>query len=146
MNISDKGKSLIKSFESLKLKAYKCPADVWTIGYGHTRNVKQGDVINEKQADCYLMQDLYNSEKTVNRLVRVKLTQSQYDALVSLVFNIGSYAFSQPTLLVKLNKGNYVGASEQFRVWNKIILNGIKKPSLGLTRRRQAEEDLFNAR
>jgi lysozyme len=145
VNISEKGKSLIKSFESLELKAYKCSANVWTIGYGHTKNVKQDDVITEAQADCYLMQDLYETEKAINKLVRVPLSQNQYDALCSLVFNIGSYAFSKSTLLAKLNVGDYVGASEQFRGWNKITQSNKKIISAGLVRRRQTEEDLFNA-
>ena len=141
MNISEKGKILIKSFESLQLKAYKCSANVWTIGYGHTNNVKSSDIITKKQADCFLMQDLYEVERTINRLVKVKINQNQFDALCSLVFNIGVLAFNKSTLLAKLNTGDYVGAAEQFRRWNKV--NNVVM--VGLVRRRQAEEDLFNA-
>ena len=126
MNISEKGKILIKSFESLQLKAYKCSANVWTIGYGHTNNVKSSDIITKKQADCFLMQDLYEVERTINRLVKV---------------NIGVLAFNKSTLLAKLNTGDYIGAAEQFRRWNKV--NNVVMA--GLVRRRQAEEDLFNA-
>ena len=140
MNISENGKSLIKSFESLRLTAYHCPAGILTIGYGHTGGVRFGQMITEKQADCYLMQDLYQTEKQINKLVRVQLTQNQYDALCSLVFNIGKRAFNQSTLLAKLNTGDYVGASSEFKRWNKI--KGVI--STGLVRRRQLEEDLFN--
>ena len=141
MIISKNGLDLIKHFESLQLKAYKCSANVWTIGYGHTKNVKEGDRICEDQANCFLMQDLYSVERAIIRLVKVKLNQNQFDALCSLIFNIGISAFNKSTLLAKLNNGDYVGAAEQFRRWNKV--NNVVMA--GLVRRRQAEEDLFNA-
>ena len=141
MIISKNGLDLIKQFESLQLKAYKCSANVWTIGYGHTKNVKEGDRISQDQANCFLMQDLYSVERAIVRLVKVKLNQNQFDALCSLIFNIGISAFNKSTLLAKLNKDDYVGAAEQFRRWNKV--NNVVMA--GLVRRRQAEEDLFNA-
>ena len=141
MIISKNGLDLIKHFESLQLKAYKCSANVWTIGYGHTKNVKEGDRISQDQANCFLMQDLYSVERAIFRLVKVKLNQNQFDALCSLIFNIGISAFNKSTLLAKLNKEDYVGAAEQFRRWNKV--NNVVMA--GLVRRRQAEEDLFNA-
>lgn len=141
MIISKNGLDLIKHFESLQLKAYKCSANVWTIGYGHTKNVKEGDRISQDQANCFLMQDLYSVERAIVRLVKVKINQNQFDALCSLIFNIGISAFNKSTLLAKLNNGDYVGAAEQFRRWNKV--NNVVMA--GLVRRRQAEEDLFNA-
>ena len=141
MIISKNGLDLIKQFESLQLKAYKCSANVWTIGYGHTKNVKEGDRISQDQANCFLMQDLYSVERAIVRLVKVKINQNQFDALCSLIFNIGISAFNKSTLLAKLNKDDYVGAAEQFRRWNKV--NNVVMA--GLVRRRQAEEDLFNA-
>ena len=141
MIISKNGLDLIKHFESLQLKAYKCSANVWTIGYGHTKNVKEGDRISQDQANCFLMQDLYSVERAIVRLVKVKLNLNQFDALCSLIFNIGISAFNKSTLLAKLNTGDYVGAAEQFRRWNKV--NNVVMA--GLVRRRQAEEDLFNA-
>lgn len=141
MIISKNGLDLIKQFESLQLKAYKCSANVWTIGYGHTKNVKEGDRISQDQANCFLMQDLYSVERAIVRLVKVKINQNQFDALCSLIFNIGISAFNKSTLLAKLNNGDYVGAAEQFRRWNKV--NNVVMA--GLVRRRQAEEDLFNA-
>ena len=141
MIISKNGLDLIKQFESLQLKAYKCSANVWTIGYGHTKNVKEGDRISQDQANCFLMQDLYSVERVIVHLVKVKLNQNQFDALCSLIFNIGISAFKKSTLLAKLNNGDYIGAAEQFRRWNKV--NNVVMA--GLVRRRQAEEDLFNA-
>lgn len=140
MNISKIGLSLIKSFEGCKLTAYHCSAGKLTIGYGHTGNVKLGQTISQEQADSYLMQDLRETENQINKLVHVQLTQSQYDALCSLVFNIGCGNFNKSTLLAKLNKSDYPDASQEFKRWNKI--NGVQ--SIGLIRRRQAEEDLFN--
>ena len=108
---------------------------------GHTKNVKEGDRISQDQANCFLMQDLYSVERAIIRLVKVKINQNQFDALCSLIFNIGISAFNKSTLLAKLNTGDYVGAAEQFRRWNKV--NNVVMA--GLVRRRQAEEDLFNA-
>ena len=79
MIISKNGLDLIKHFESLQLKAYKCSANVWTIGYGHTKNVKEGDRICEDQANCFLMQDLYSVERAIIRLVKVKINQNHFE-------------------------------------------------------------------
>lgn len=144
MNISQEGIDLIKSFEGLKLEAYKCQAGIWTIGYGHTKNVKDKDIISNSQADCFLVQDLYFIEQSINQLVKVELNQNQYDALCSFVFNVGVLAFNQSTLLAKLNMGNYIGASNELERWNKITVDGIKQSSTGLTNRRKAEKNLFN--
>ena len=90
MNTSEKGKNLIKNYEGLRLKAYRCPSNKLTIGYGHTANVKENDVITKEQAENYLTQDLKRFENAVNRLVKVSLTQNQFDALVSFAFNLGA--------------------------------------------------------
>jgi len=132
--------SIIKKFEGLRLKAYLCPAGLWTIGYGHTKNVKKGDIITEYRADKFLLDDLMWVETTVNTLVKVLLTQNQYDALVSLVFNIGGLNFKKSTLLRELNMGNYDSASDQFLLWRKSegkVLNGLE-------RRRAEEKRLFD--
>lgn len=139
MMISNNGIDLIKQFESLRLKAYLCPAGKWTIGYGHTRNVKEGDVINSDTAEKLLRADLVGFEKDVNRLIKVNVTQNQFDALISLVFNIGARAFSTSTLLRLLNQGEYTAAANQFIRWK--TSNG--KELLGLVRRRRAEMELF---
>lgn len=133
------GLSLIKAFEGCKLTAYKCPADVWTIGYGRTTNVKPGQTITQAQADAWLIEEYDDFESAVKRVVKVKLTENQLGALVSLAYNIGVGAFSKSTLLRKVNAGDEAGAAAQFKRWNRAggrVLNG-------LTRRRVAEAKLF---
>lgn len=147
MFISKKGLQLIKDFEGLKLKSYLCPAGVPTIGYGHTKNVKAGQVITEDEAGKFLIEDVWYFERGVDDLVHVPLTQGQFDALVSFGFNVGldidddqiPEGLGDSTLLKLLNRGDYAGASNQFPLWNKA--GG--KPSAGLTRRRLAEQRLF---
>jgi len=139
MIVSDKAIALIKDFESLRLKAYLCPAKVWTIGYGHTRNVERGQEITEAEAERLLRCDLVEFERDVNRLVRVPLTQNQYDALISFIFNNGAKEFSTSTLLRKLNTGDYTGAAKEFKRWK--FAKGKELP--GLVRRRLLEERLF---
>lgn len=139
MIISNKGLGMIKTFEGLKLRAYKCTAGKWTIGYGHTAGVKEGDIIDYQTADKFLMEDLEWSEDCVNSGVKVKITQSMYDSLVSLVFNIGSGAFKKSTLLKKLNDGNYIGASEEFGRW----VHSGGRVVQGLVERRAKEKAMF---
>lgn len=141
MVISDKGIALIKEFESCELKAYRCPAGILTIGFGHTRGVKEGDHITQAQAERYLRGDLVGVEHDVQRLVKVPLTQGQYDALVSFTFNCGTRAFSTSSLLGKLNAKDYDGAAEELQRWNKA--GG--KVQGGLTRRRLLEKRLFES-
>ena len=139
MNISDNGIELIKQFEGLRLEAYQCSAGVWTIGWGHTSGVKQGDKITTEQALDFLRSDLEKFENAINNLVTVKLNQNQYDALVSFVFNIGINAFKQSTMLKFLNAGHYPLAAGQFDLW--IYSSG--KKTQGLINRRKKEKDLF---
>jgi lysozyme len=135
------GIALIKEFEGCKLAAYKCPADIWTIGYGHTGpDVYAGLVISQVQADSLLRLDTQKFADAVNKLAVVKINQNQFDALVSLCYNIGQGAFGKSTLVRKLNVSDYRGAAEQFRVWNK----GGGRVLQGLVRRRAAETVLFN--
>lgn len=142
MQISKAGLDLIKQFEGLYLKAYRCPAGVPTIGYGHTAGVAMGQVITQQQADDYLRRDVRQFERAVERQVSVPLTQGQFDALVSFAFNLGEGALAQSTLLRLLNAGDYAGAAAQFDRWNKA--GGRVLP--GLVRRRAAERALFEAR
>lgn len=139
MHISQKGLDLIKSFEGLRLSAYKCPADVWTIGYGTTAGVKQGQTITKERADELLREDVARFEAQVLRLVKVPLTQGQFDALTSFVYNLGAGNLGNSTLLRLLNAGDYKGAAAQFDRWNKA--GG--KVLAGLVRRRAAERALF---
>lgn len=132
--------SLIKESEGLRLKAYlPTPNDVWTIGYGHTKNVKAGQVITEAEADKLLRDDVSWVEDVLNTSVLVPLNQNQYDALGSFVFNLGGTNFRNSTLLKKLNTGDYEGAADELLRWNKqkgVVLKG-------LTIRRQKERELF---
>ena len=142
MNVSETGIELIKKFEGCVLKAYKCPAGVWTIGYGHTSGVKEGQTITKAQAKELLIQDLRPFEIGVNNLVNVPLNQNQFDALVSFCYNLGTGNLKNSTLLKLLNKGDYNGAAEQFDHW---IYAGGKKLN-GLVKRRAAEKKLFLTR
>jgi lysozyme len=140
MKISPKGVYLIKTFEGCKLNAYLCSAKVQTIGYGHTGDVKPGDTITQHQAEELLIFDLERFEVGVNDLVKVEITQNQFDALVSLAFNIGLGNFKSSTLLRMINAGDANTAGPQFPRWNKAA----GKVNAGLTRRRAAERDLYN--
>ena len=130
---------LIKSFEQLRLNSYLCPAGVWTIGYGHTDGVNQGMFITEKTADALLRQDIKKAEDEVNR-IKQDLTQEQFDALVSFVFNVGIQAFRLSTLrkLVENNPIDKKIASE-FRRW--VYAGNTMLP--GLVKRREQEIKLY---
>jgi len=140
MNTSQNGIDLIKHFEGCELEAYKCPAGVWTIGYGHIKGVQEGDVITEQQAHDMLVEELDEYENYINTLVTVPLNQNQYDALVSWVYNLGSSNLNSSTLLKVLNTGNYAEVPEQILRWNKAGGKVLE----GLTRRRQEEANLFS--
>lgn len=139
MKTSPRGLALIRQFEGLRLLAYKDAVGVPTIGYGTTRGVKMGMTITKAQAEEMLRQDVERFEPEVQRLVKVPLTQSQWDALLSFTYNLGSANLESSTLLKLLNKGDYQAAADQFPRWNKAkgrVLNG-------LTARRAAERALF---
>ncbi|WP_436897661.1 lysozyme [Acinetobacter gyllenbergii] len=144
MAISQVGIDLITSFEDLRLTAYDDGVGVWTIGFGTTvypngGKVKKGDVCTKAQAMSFFQHDLRRFETAVNSAVKVPVSQNQFDALVSLTYNIGEAAFKGSTLLKKLNAKDYAGAADQFPQWNK----GGGKVMKGLVRRRAAERELF---
>ncbi|CDL83179.1 lysozyme [Xenorhabdus szentirmaii] len=142
MEISDKGLECIKQYEGLKLQAYPDPATdgiPWTIGYGHTQGVKKGDVITEPQAEAFLRDDLQSIYTTLIQRVKVPLSQGQFDALCSFIFNCGSGNFSGSTLLKKLNQGDYKGAAAEFPRWNKAAGKVLR----GLDNRRASERQMF---
>ncbi|MFD0765197.1 lysozyme [Mucilaginibacter lutimaris] len=151
MTLSKRGIALIKNFEGLRLYAYKDIAGVWTIGYGSTkyadgRAVKKGDKLtNESEAEALLKSTLTIYINAVNKGITVHLSQNQFDALVSFIYNVGTGAVKSSTLFKKLNAGNYTAAAEQFLVWNKITdpLTGKKVVSKTLTQRREQERVLF---
>lgn len=145
MKISQDGINLIKHFEGCRLKAYLDSVSVPTIGYGHTKGVKEGMIITETKAEELLKQDLEYFENRVLDLVKVNLTQHQFDALVSFAFNVGEGNLKKSTLLKKLNNTIFFRQTEveaiadEFLKWNKA--GG--KVLAGLTKRRQAERSLF---
>ncbi|WP_336038668.1 lysozyme [Acinetobacter calcoaceticus] len=144
MSLSLGGIDLICNFEGLKFRAYDDGNGVWTIGYGTTRypngkRVSEGDRCTLDQAKAYMQHDLKIFERAVNSFVKVPLKQNQFDALVSLTYNIGVDAFKNSTLLKKLNLGDYKEAANQFDVW----VNAGGKRLQGLVNRRAIEKKLF---
>ena len=133
MNVSVKGIDIIKKYEGCHLTAYRCPAGIWTIGYGHTKNVKEGMKITQAQADEYLKQDCVASEKAVNALGK-KLNQNQFDALVSFTFNCGA-----GNLKTLCHNRKLEVIAEKILLYNK----GGGKVLNGLVKRRKEEQALF---
>jgi GH24 family phage-related lysozyme (muramidase) len=145
MKTGERGLKLIKEFEGCKLKAYQCPAGVWTIGIGSTHYgdgtpvTKNKTLPNEGAAMALLAATIGQYEKAVNA-TGVELTQNEYDALVCLCYNIGAGNFFKSTLVKMLKAGDdKAEIAKQFLRWDKA--GG--KPLAGLTRRRNAEAELF---
>lgn len=149
--------TLAKTSEGLRLTAYPDPATglaPWTVGYGSTMGVKEGDVITLDQAEARLDRDLLNAASVVNKAVTVPLTQGQFDALTDFVFNVGPgrkdvkdgfvvlKSGKPSTMLCKLNAGDYAGAADEFPKW----VNGNGKPMAGLITRRAKERALFEGK
>lgn len=140
MKTNAAGLALIKSFEQCRLKAFKpTPNDVWTIGWGRTRGVNEGDTCSQEEADAWLEQDLSEAEACVSQCVSAAMTDNEFSACVSLAYNIGCHAFENSTLVHLLNEADYNGAQAQFKRWNKQA----GRELAGLTRRRAAEAALF---
>ena len=139
MKVSQDCIDLVKFFEGFEAKAYLCPANVWTIGYGRTRNVREGDVVNEKQAERDLLEELEEFGDQVSSTVKVSLEQSQFDALTSWTYNLGVGNLQSSTLLKKLNSGDKNSVPSEMLRWNKAA----GKVLAGLTRRREAEAKLW---
>jgi len=142
MNISKEGLALIKKFEGCELEAYRCPAGVWTIGFGTIKDVKEGDRITKDEANHLLEEEMIEYESYINDMVDVPLEQNQFDALCSWVFNLGPKNLSESTLLRVLNDGKYDEVPQQMKRWNKA--NG--EVLTGLIRRREAEALLFQGK
>jgi lysozyme len=139
-NLQYTGLALTEEFEGCRLNAYQDSAGIWTLGYGHTAGVEAGDTCTQAQAAAWLLADVQWAVSVVQKAVTVALTQNQFDALVDFVFNAGSGNFQSSTMLKLLNAGDYAGAALQFPRWNQA--GG--QPVAGLTRRRAAEQALFN--
>lgn len=144
MVISERGLALIKQFEGCRLEAYQDAVGVWSIGYGWTHpvdgvEIHAGMQIEQVTAERLLLSGIGDYERGVKKLVSVSISQSQFDALVSFVYNLGCRSLADSTLLKKLNQQDYLGAAAEFPRWNKaggVVL-------AGLTSRRLAEQKLF---
>jgi lysozyme len=155
MKTSEKGQTLIKKTESFEPRPYRCPANIPSIGFGTTRYPNGKAVtmydpaITLEQANAYFAHDIERFERDVLSLVKVPITQGQFDALVSFAYNCGSdidkdtiaEGLGDSTLLKKLNAGDYKGAADEFLKWNK----GAGKVQPGLVKRRAAEREMFLA-
>lgn len=137
--INTEGLTLIKQWEGLELKAYLCPADVWTIGYGHTATARESMVVTEQDAERLLLRDLALFEAEVSRAVEVALSDNQFAALVSWTFNVGVQAMRRSTLIRKLNQGDYASVPSELARWNKVGSRVVP----GLSNRRAAEAGLW---
>ena len=142
MNISNEGISLIKKFEGCELEAYQDAVGVWTIGYGHTKNVKEGMTVSKEQADNMLLNELDEYCEHVEKAVTVDLKQCEFDALVSWTYNLGPTNLNNSTMLKVLNNKEYDDVPAQIKRWNKA--GG--KVLQGLIRRREAEALLFEGK
>lgn len=142
--VSPEGRALIQQFEGLSLTAYVCPAGRWTIGYGHTEGVQPGDKINRAHADALLRSDLVAFGSGVaDALGACEASQHEFDAMVSLAFNVGLTGFRGSTVLRLHRQGNKQGAARAFGMWNKATVNGKLQEVPGLTRRRAAETAFY---
>ena len=158
MNVSQKCINMIKHHEGVRTKAYQCPALLWTIGVGHVIDPNHAKVplaerkalpipagwdrsLSMEEIDEILRKDLARFEAGVARLCPVKLTQGQFDALVSFSFNVGLGNLQNSTLRMKVNRGDMEGAAEQFLVWTKA--GGKVLP--GLVKRRTHEKEMFES-
>jgi len=137
MKTSQRGINLIKQFEGVRLTAYKCPAGVYTIGYGHTRGVTRGMKITEKEASAFLTADLLNSEKAVERYDSVyHWNQNEFDALVSFTFNCGAANLRSLLRNGRRNRSQIAATLPLYRKAGGKVLKGLE-------RRRAAEKALF---
>jgi lysozyme len=144
MKTSPHGLAFIMEHEGCVLSSYPDPAtggEPWTIGVGHTGGVEPGDTCTEVEALRWLSEDAQEAEEAINRLVTVQLTQDQFDALVSFVFNLGAGNFAGSTLLKRINAGDFDGAAAEFVKWNRAA----GRVMAGLTKRRLAESALFQS-
>jgi lysozyme len=139
MTTSRNGLRLIKDFEGLRLGSYKCPAGVWTIGYGHTKGVKQGQVIDQMRADDMLIEDIAPIERLLNS-IGINFRQEQFDALVSWIFNLGQGSFKNSTILKRImDNADDTEIADQIIRW--VYASG--KILTGLKKRRIAEANMF---
>lgn len=137
----NKAGRLIAEFEGFSPTVYRCQAGVRTIGYGHTRGVVDGQTITKEEALALLMSDLSTLQKALASVIHVDVTEGQFVALLSLVYNIGMGNFRTSTLLRELNKENFVNAGNEFARWIYVK----RQPNEGLMRRRAKEREVFDS-
>ena len=134
------GQNLIKKIEALKLKAYPCSAGVWTIGWGHTKGVKEGDTCTLCQAQKWFDEDIKWCEEAVNKYVKVDLTQNQFDMLCSFCFNTGASRFGLSQVVKFINQNIHITAPEAFKKrYLTAFITALGNPCKGLVNRRLAE-------
>ncbi len=143
LRTSPTGLQLIKSFEGFRESATQLPGGRWTIGYGHVRTAREGLTISEKDAEDLLVYDLKPAEDAIANSVFAPLLQNQFDALVSLVFNITPAQFRDSDILRNLNSGDYLAAANGFDLWRRARLHGRVIVVDALVRRRAAEKSMF---
>lgn len=147
MKASQNAIQIIKDSESLKLKAYICPAGKLTIGYGHTKKVTPGMIISSLQAEQLLAEDITSAEVDLNKLLKKSLKQNQYDALISFIFNIGAQKLATSSLLKMVNTNpNNALIPAEFRKWVYATnpKTGVKEQLPGLVIRREKESKLYS--
>lgn len=143
--INDAGLEIIKGFEGWSSKPYKCPAGIPTIGYGSIWTIDGDRVtmshheITEKEGEALLRRELNHVEKIIPKLIKVPLTENQFSSLCSFTYNVGSGNLQASTLRMKLNRGDYDGAANEFPKWRRAGGKILR----GLVRRREAERNLF---
>jgi GH24 family phage-related lysozyme (muramidase) len=144
MNLDNAGLTLLKQFEGCRLDAYQDTAGIWTIGYGHTAGVVEGMTISQSEAGAFLLADTEHASNTVMALVGDSHWNfNQFDAMVSLAFNIGSRAFRSSTVLRQHRAGNYPAAADAFLMWDKDHQDGQLVVVPGLLKRRQIERAYY---
>jgi lysozyme len=143
---NEAGLNLIRTSEGCRLTAYRDVAGIPTIGYGHTGpEVHMGQTISQAEAERLFDADTDKFEAAVDRLTKGKATDNQFSALVSFAYNLGADALAGSTLLRLHNSGDYAGAADQFKLWNKAKVNSKLVPVSGLTTRRMAEAALYRS-
>ena len=140
MKISKAGLDIIKQYEGCRLTSYKCPAGVWTVGFGWTEGVTPGMTITRAQAEELLTRGVVQYEKAVQDAIGdAKTSQNQFDAMVSLCYNIGPANFRKSSVLREHKEGKFAAAADAFLMWNKAA----GKVLSGLVKRREAERSLY---
>lgn len=142
MKINQMGVALIIEFEGFRSSAYLCPANVWTLGYGSTKGVKQGDTITMYDAKERLKRELVEYEQAVLATLKAP-NENEFSACVVMAYNIGIAGFRSSSVVKAHNRGDKEAAARAFNLWNKATVGGVKKTLPGLTRRRMAEAALY---